>query len=296
MNAKLAELYGNDFVVTSDQPDLFHWYRTTDGERFGIRKTRLTNEENELLNAFFPTVRLENESMTLTQKKWTSLLFEDDLSVDLTIDLPIRYIHFNLKNAPSDLSDFTEAMTGLFSEETVLLFENDKEGLLVQTNEFDEQMVDELKQTAAALTADFFTGMSLFVGQTIQQYDNSHLKRIYKAEKKWFSTGRNLMPSQMVFTHQDMVPSVLFHEASDESIDYLIKAIEPVQHDTELLKSIRIYLESNLNITLAAKQLYVHRNSLQYRVDKFIEKTGIDVKSFQGAVMVYLSLLAMELR
>ena len=250
MNAKLAELYGNDFVVTSDQPDLFHWYRTTDGERFGIRKTRLTNEENELLNAFFPTVRLENEFMTLTQKKWTSLLFEDDLSVDLTIDLPIRYIHFNLKNAPSDLSDFTEAMTGLFSEETVLLFENDKEGLLVQTNEIDDQMVDELKQTAAALTADFFTGMSLFVGQTIHHYDNSHLKRIYKAEKKWFSTGRNLMPSQMVFTHQDIVPSVLFHEASDESIDYLIKAIEPVQHDTELLKSIRIYLESNLNITL----------------------------------------------
>ncbi|MFK3961413.1 PucR family transcriptional regulator [Guptibacillus hwajinpoensis] len=296
MNAKLAELYGNDFVVTSDQPDLFHWYRTTDGERFGIRKTRLTDEENELLNAFFPTVGLENEFMTLTQKKWTSLLFEDDLSVDLPIDIPIRYIHFNLKNAPSDLSDFTEAMTGLFSEKTVLLFENDKEGLLVQTNEIDEQMVDELKQTAAALTADFFTGMSLFVGQTIQHYDNSHLKRIYKAEKKWFSTGRNLMPSHMVFTHQDIVPSVLFHEASDESIDYLIKAIEPVKHDTELLKSIRIYLESNLNITLAAKQLYVHRNSLQYRVDKFIEKTGIDVKSFQGAVMVYLSLLAMELR
>ncbi|WLR58445.1 PucR family transcriptional regulator [Guptibacillus hwajinpoensis] len=296
MNAKLAELYGNDFVVTSDQPDLFHWYRTTDGERFGIRKTRLTNEENELLNAFFPTAQLENEFMTMTQKKWTSLLFEDDLSVDLTIDLPIRYIHFNLKNAPSDLSDFTEAITGLFSDETILLFENDKEGLLVQTNEIDEQMVDELKQTAAALTADFFTGMSLFVGQTIQHSDNSQLKRIYKAEKKWFSTGRNLMPSQMVFTHQEIVPSVIFHDASDESIDYLIKAIQPVQHDTELLKSIRIYLESNLNITLAAKQLYVHRNSLQYRVDKFIEKTGIDVKSFQGAVMVYLSLLAMELR
>lgn len=296
MNAKLAELYGNDYVLTSEQPNLFYWYRTTDGEEFGIRKTRLTEREKDLLNAIFPSLRLIDNQMNGVQKKWASLLFEDDLSVELNLKPPIRYIHFYLKEAPTDLSDFIEAMTGLFSEETVLLFENDRNGVLVQTNEVDEQIVQELEQTAAALTADFFTGMSLFVGQTIRHSDNNQLKRVYKAEKKWFSTGRDLMPSQMVFTHQEIVPAVLFHEASEETIDYLGKLIEPVQLDAELLKSIRIYLESNLNITLAAKQLYVHRNSLQYRVDKFIEKTGIDVKSFQGAVMVYLSLLAMELR
>ncbi|QHA90467.1 helix-turn-helix domain-containing protein [Bacillus sp. N1-1] len=296
MNAKLADLYGNDYVLTSEQPDLFHWYRTTDGEEFGIRKTRLTGREKDLLNALFPSIRILDDRMNQVQAKWASLLFEEDSSVELNLNSPVRYIHFYLKEAPSDLSDFIEAMTGLFSEETVLLFENERKGVLVQANEIDEQIVHELEQTAAALTADFFTGMSLFVGQTIRHSDSSHLKRVYKAEKKWFATGRELMPSQMVFTHVDIVPAVLFNEASEETIDYLIKLMEPIQHDSELLKSIRIYLESNLNITLAAKQLYVHRNSLQYRVDKFIEKTGIDVKSFQGAVMVYLSLLAMELR
>ncbi|TKD68664.1 PucR family transcriptional regulator [Pseudalkalibacillus hwajinpoensis] len=216
--------------------------------------------------------------------------------MDLNIKAPIRYIHFYLKEAPSDLLDFREAMTGLFSEETILLFENEKEGLLIQLNAIDGESVHDLEQMAAALTADFFTGMALFVGQTIQQTEKRSLTRIYNSEKKWFSSGLNLFPSQLVFTHQDLIPAILFNEASTDTIQYLIKLIEPVQEDVELVKSIRIYLECNLNITLAAKQLYVHRNSLQYRVDKFIEKTGIDVKSFKGAVMVYLSLLAQELR
>ncbi len=296
MNTNLAELYGIDFVLQSDEPEQFFWYSTSEGERFGIRKTRLTTREKDLLNALFPSIQLEEAFLNPLQKKWSSLLFHGDSTIELKIQEPIRYIHFYLKEAPSDMNDFIEAMTGLFSDKTVLLFENDKEGLLIQLKAIDEHIVNELEQVAAALTADFFTGMSLFVGQTIQHTDKSQLTRIYAAEKKWFSIARELMPSQMVFTHQDIIPAILFNEASDETIDYLIKLIEPVQDDAELLKSIRIYLESNLNITLAAKQLYVHRNSLQYRVDKFIEKTGIDVKSFRGAVMIYLSLLAQKLR
>ncbi|WP_347552404.1 helix-turn-helix domain-containing protein [Pseudalkalibacillus hwajinpoensis] len=296
MNAELAELYGNDFAMTSDKPDQFYWYRTQDGERFGIRKTRLTTREKDLLNALFPSIKLEHEWLNPLQKKWSSLLFHNNHDVDLKVKGPVRYIHFYLQETPSDMINFTEAMTGLFSEDAVLLFENDKEGLLIQLETFDEHIADELEQVAAALTADFFTGMSLFIGQTMYQTDQNDFTRTYSAEKKWFFAGLELMPSQMVFTHQDVIPAILFNEASKDTINYLIKLIEPVKEEDELLKSIRVYLESNLNITLAAKQLYVHRNSLQYRVDKFIEKTGIDVKSFKGAVMVYLSLLAQELR
>jgi DNA-binding PucR family transcriptional regulator len=46
-----------------------------------------------------------------------------------------------------------------------------------------------------------------------------------------------------------------------------------------------------MNVSLAAKKLYLHRNTLQYRVDKFIEKTGIDIKHFGNAVSIYLALM-----
>lgn len=292
----LSELYGKDYALTAEQPELFYWYETSDGERFGIRKNRLSDEERVLLNALFPSLSLQSDFDSPTQQKWASLLIEENIDVDLTFTKPVRYIHFYLKEVPSDSLEFKEAMIGLFSDDVVFLFKNEKEGVIIQLKTEGEHVIEELEQMAAALTADFFTEMSLFIGQMIQDTNLINLLHIYKSEKKWFSSGLHLMPSQMVFTQQDIVPAILFSEASDETIQYLKKLIEPVQEDTELLKSIRIYLESNLNITLASKQLYVHRNSLQYRVDKFIERTGIDVKSFKGAVMVYLALLTNELR
>src|SRR5690606_35483395 len=59
------------------------------------------------------------------------------------------------------------------------------------------------------------------------------------------------------------------------------------QNDLELVSTIKLFLENNSNTSLTAKNLYLHRNSLQYRIDKFIERTTIDIKLFQGALSVY---------
>ena len=53
--------------------------------------------------------------------------------------------------------------------------------------------------------------------------------------------------------------------------------------------TIKVFLENNLNASLTAKKLYIHRNTLQYRIDKFIDKTGIQLKDFYGAFTVFLA-------
>ncbi|MCD8511165.1 MAG: helix-turn-helix domain-containing protein [Bacillus sp. (in: Bacteria)] len=70
--------------------------------------------------------------------------------------------------------------------------------------------------------------------------------------------------------------------------------LTPVLDDRTLLDSVKVYLECNLNTSLAAKKLYMHRNTLQYRVDKFIEKTSIDIKRFPNAVAVYFMFSVLE--
>ncbi|NQD69024.1 PucR family transcriptional regulator, partial [Bacillus haikouensis] len=66
------------------------------------------------------------------------------------------------------------------------------------------------------------------------------------------------------------------------------------EEDTELIHTVKAFLENQSNISQTAKKLFMHRNSVQYRIDKFIEKTSIDIKSFQGALLAYLALLAFE--
>jgi len=58
-------------------------------------------------------------------------------------------------------------------------------------------------------------------------------------------------------------------------------------NDQTMLGSIKVYLESNQNSSLAAKTLYVHRNTLIQRLDKFKEITGFDVRDFNDAFPIY---------
>ena len=58
-------------------------------------------------------------------------------------------------------------------------------------------------------------------------------------------------------------------------------------HDTLMMETLRVYLDSNLNMVNAAKKLYIHRNTLIQRIDKFYQLTGFDVRLFIDALLVY---------
>lgn len=54
-----------------------------------------------------------------------------------------------------------------------------------------------------------------------------------------------------------------------------------------MLQSIKTYLESNQNMMTASKELFVHRNTLMMRLDKFKDVTGFDVKTFYDGFLMY---------
>jgi DNA-binding PucR family transcriptional regulator len=64
--------------------------------------------------------------------------------------------------------------------------------------------------------------------------------------------------------------------------------------DPEMFSTIKVFLENNLNASMTAKKLFIHRNTLQYRIDKFVEKTGIQLKDFYGAFTVFLACILFE--
>ncbi len=57
---------------------------------------------------------------------------------------------------------------------------------------------------------------------------------------------------------------------------------------SESIDTVLGFIKENQNASKAAKRLFMHRNTLNYRLDHFIEKTEIDIKSFQGALAIYL--------
>lgn len=61
--------------------------------------------------------------------------------------------------------------------------------------------------------------------------------------------------------------------------------------DEEVLLTLETFFEMDCNISETAKRLYIHRNTLMYRIDKIKQETGLDVRAFQDAVLMNLLLL-----
>ena len=59
----------------------------------------------------------------------------------------------------------------------------------------------------------------------------------------------------------------------------------------EMLETIRVFFRNDLNLTAASRQLFIHRNTLNYRLDKIRKETGLDLRSFQDAAIFLILML-----
>ena len=79
------------------------------------------------------------------------------------------------------------------------------------------------------------------------------------------------------------------------------KLIEPlVAYDQErrsdLIRTLKVYLAAGANASEAADQLFLHRNSLLYRLARIGELTDLDLKDSQARLALQLGLLSLERR
>ena len=58
--------------------------------------------------------------------------------------------------------------------------------------------------------------------------------------------------------------------------------------------TIRLFFENNLNISETARQLFVHRNTLVYRLEKIQKQTGLDVRVFEDALTFKIALMVAD--
>jgi carbohydrate diacid regulator len=61
--------------------------------------------------------------------------------------------------------------------------------------------------------------------------------------------------------------------------------------DPETLATLDAFFAMDCNVSETAKRLFIHRNTLLYRLDKIKQETGLDVRSFNDAVLVRILLL-----
>ena len=68
----------------------------------------------------------------------------------------------------------------------------------------------------------------------------------------------------------------------------------PEDFDEEILTTINRFFENNLNVSETSRQLFIHRNTLVYRLDKLQKTTGLDLRIFEDAITFKIALMVAE--
>lgn len=66
------------------------------------------------------------------------------------------------------------------------------------------------------------------------------------------------------------------------------------QFEEETLSTVFKFFENSLNISETARQLYIHRNTLVYRLEKIQKMTGLDVRVFEDALTFKIAMMVSE--
>ena len=77
---------------------------------------------------------------------------------------------------------------------------------------------------------------------------------------------------------------------SKKTLDNYIEKLSKHPNGTALIESFLVYCEEQLNMSQASKKLYIHRNTLIYRIQQLQQLLNIDLQSFKQCTLLYLAL------
>ncbi|MGX9291817.1 helix-turn-helix domain-containing protein [Bacillus sp. A015] len=290
MLEKLKLVYGHHIISSPTNDKQFLWYQTDEGELFGVDKTALTARETLLLNSFLTPIDLSHTQQTEDEQKWYSYLFENK---PLIVHHPVRVHYFKMDHQAEQRQQIKEAVNSSL-ECTQIIWTDADTAMLIQTNATSENgQLDQLNDLSQAITSDFLTDSVFLQGQLHLPNDHLQMRLLNEHQLFLWHMQRGKLRSG-VATFYQCLPSLIRYDASVVS-DAISDVFKETVFDRDVYRTLMTYMECNLNASQAAKALYVHRNSLQYRIDKFIERTGLDIRHFSEASAAYLMMSLLDL-
>lgn len=164
--------------------------------------------------------------------------------------------------------------------QSIALIKNNLPG---QTEEFFEYCDAVIGSMEAEGIFEIKAGIGDLVSD-IRDLRNSFLKA-----RKALNTGIRYRRSDHVYVYSKQILERIIDSIPEESKKELHRQfflIGPAQAlSEEMLETVNVFFENDLNMTAASRQLFIHRNTLNYRLDKIKKAFGLDLRSFQDAVV-----------
>ncbi|MBQ7564426.1 MAG: helix-turn-helix domain-containing protein [Lachnospiraceae bacterium] len=124
------------------------------------------------------------------------------------------------------------------------------------------------------------------------------VSRSYKEARMALDVGRIFFGERNIFAYSELGIGRLIYQLPIPLCRMFIKEIfegrSPDDFDEETIITINKFFENSLNVSETSRQLFIHRNTLVYRLDKLEKATGLDIRVFEDAITFKIALMVVK--
>ena len=237
-----------------------------------------------------------------------NLLLDNLLLVDifnrakkLHIEMNVRRVVYIIETSKEKDSGALETVRGLFAggNKDFITAVDEKNIILVKELGKNDSY-DDLDKTAQVivdmLNTEAMARVHVAYGTIVK--DIKEVSRSYKEAKMALDVGKIFYSDKKVIAYSNLGIGRLIYQLPMPLCKMFIKEIfedkTPDDFDEETLTTINKFFENNLNVSETSRQLYIHRNTLVYRLDKLQKSTGLDLRVFEDAITFRIALMVVK--
>lgn len=251
----------------------------TRGCYYQIEKKTLSASEIKLLQTLFSV-----SSNDATSHKWYQILFGEQSAPSGIFRL------FQLKLQPTkdfERNEWEQTVKTTFPAAVALFSTACDQYILVETQGTENYSKQVIEGIFLSLDNDFSTTTKVYLGN---YSDKTRLKAVFEIERQLFQWCLAKNSQQRLYTLAD--EALLYYTRQLFQTSPLTACLkESMSFDDEMKNIILMLWETQGNVSLSAKKLFLHRNTLQYRLDKFYDTYDLNLKKVSDLLLVYLFLI-----
>ncbi len=237
-----------------------------------------------------------------------NLLLDNLLMVDifnrakkLHIEMNARRVAFIIETNKEKDSGALETVRSMFASHTKdFITAVDEKNIILVKEIGQKEKIEDLEKTAEVivdmLNTEAMSRVHVAFGTIVK--DLKEVSRSYKEAKMALDVGKIFYSDKKVIAYSNLGIGRLIYQLPIPLCKMFIKEIfsdkTPDEFDEETLSTINKFFENNLNVSETSRQLYIHRNTLVYRLDKLQKSTGLDLRVFDDAITFKIALMVVK--
>lgn len=237
-----------------------------------------------------------------------NLLLDNLLLVDiynrakkLHIDTEVKRCVFIIETKSEKDSNALETVRNIFSVKTRdFITAVDEKNIILVKEVTPSDTYEELQKTANIivdmLNTEAMISVHVAYGTIVNEI--KEVSRSYKEAKMALDVGKIFYSDKNIIAYNNLGIGRLIYQLPIPLCRMFIKEIfdgkSPDDFDEETLITINKFFENSLNVSETSRQLYIHRNTLVYRLDKIEKATGIDLRVFEDAITFKIALMVVK--